>query len=81
MDTTMRAGASRVRKERYCGMCEAWFPARVGKECPKCGFDLSPPVVNLMDALTVALDKAVGSGNQAADAERADSTRRSAAHD
>lgn len=44
-----------VRKERYCGMCDEWFPARVGKECPACGFDLSAPVVNLVDALREAL--------------------------
>lgn len=46
-----------VRKERYCGMCDEWFPARVGRECPKCGFDLSKPIINLMDALRESLKK------------------------
>lgn len=49
--------SERVRKERYCGMCERWFPVRVGKECPECGFDLSEPIANLMDALRVALPR------------------------
>lgn len=46
----------KVRKERYCGMCDKWLPARVGTECPQCGFDLSKPVANLMDALRASLD-------------------------